>query len=143
MTEYYDGGGAHPNNRFWSLTYDLPANKELKLDDIFKAESDYKGTIARYVVDDIERRATALEAEEAKREGRNPKPREEPLMTTEQLSEPADWAMTPKGLIIYFDFPHVIAYFDRTFVPYRVINEHLKPNGRAAGFLSSSVPKGL
>jgi len=143
MTEYYDGGGAHPNNRFWALTYDLSANKELQLEDIFKADSDYKGAIARFTVNDIERHAAALEAEEAKREGRNPKPREEPIMTTEQLSEPADWAMTPKGLVIYFDFPHVIAVFDRTFIPYSVVNEHLKPNSPAARFLSSSVPKGL
>src|SRR5438477_537718 len=29
MTEYSDSGGAHPNSRYWSLTYDLAANKEL------------------------------------------------------------------------------------------------------------------
>ena len=29
MTEYADGGGAHPNDRWWALTYDLAANKEL------------------------------------------------------------------------------------------------------------------
>jgi hypothetical protein len=38
MTEYYDGGGAHPDNSFWSLTYDLKGNKELKFADFVPAE---------------------------------------------------------------------------------------------------------
>jgi hypothetical protein len=132
MTEYYDGGGAHPNNRFWSLTYDLSGNKELKFDDLFKPGSDYNSAIAKYVVADIDKRAAAMEQEEARREGRKPNPRDEPIISTEQLSELSGWAMTPKGLVVYFDFPHVIAVFDRTFIPYSVVNEYLKPDGPAA-----------
>lgn len=142
MTEYYDGGGAHPNNRFWSLTYDLSGNKELKLEDLFKPNSDYKTAIANYVVADIDRRAAALEQESARSEGRKPKERDEPLVSTEQLSELSGWAMTPKGLVIYVDFPHVMAFFDRTFIPFSVVNEHFKPNGAAARFQAGS-PKGL
>lgn len=137
MTEYSDGGGAHPNNGFWSLTYDLSGNKELKLDDLFKPDSDYKAAIAKFVVADIDRRAAALEEESARSEGRKPKPREEPLVSEEQLSELSGWAMTPKGLVVYVDFPHVMAYFDRTFIPYSIVNEHFKPNGPAARVLKS------
>jgi hypothetical protein len=143
MTEYYDGGGAHPNNGFWSLTYDLSGNKELKLEDLFKPDTDYKSALAKFVVSDIDRRAAAFEEENARSEGRKPKPREDPLITEDQLSELSGWAMTPKGLVIYFDFPHVIAVFDRTFIPYSVLSEHLKPNGPAARFQSSGSTKGL
>jgi hypothetical protein len=136
MTEFSDGGGAHPNNRFWSLTYDLSGNKELALEDLFRPDSDYKTTIASYVVKDIDRRAAALEQESARSEGRKANQRDEPIVSTEQLSELSGWAMAPKGLVVYFDFPHVIAFFDRTVIPYSVVNEHFKPNGPGARFLS-------
>jgi hypothetical protein len=131
MWEYSYSGGAHPNTGFWSLTYDLSANKELELDDLFKPGSDYKTAIAKYVVADIEKRAVAIEETDAKSEGRKPTPREDPIVTAEQLSEISSWGLTPTGLVVYFDFPHVIAVFDRTLVPYSVVNEYLKPNGPA------------
>jgi len=143
MREYSDSGGAHPNTGFWSLTYDLSGNKELELEDIFKPDSDYKTAIAKYVVADIDRRAVAIEQEDARREGRKPNPRDEPIMTIDQLSEISDWAMTPQGLMVYFDFPHAIAVFDRTFIPYGVVNDRLKPNGPAARFRNSGLQKGL
>jgi hypothetical protein len=137
MTEYsYSGGAAHPNSGFWSLTYDLAGNKELALDDLFKAGSDYKTAIANYVVADIEKRAVAIEEADAKSEGRKRTPREDPMVTAEQLSEISNWGLTPKGLVVYFDFSHVIAVFDRTVVPYDVINEYLKPNGPVARYYS-------
>src|SRR5260221_9334615 len=111
MTEYSDSGGAHPNTGFWSLTYDLSANKELELDDLFKPGSDYKTAIATYVVADINKRAIAIEDADAKSEGRKPTPRDEPIVTAEQLSEISSWGLTPTGLVVYFDFPHVIAVF--------------------------------
>ncbi|MEK6337073.1 MAG: DUF3298 domain-containing protein [Acidobacteriota bacterium] len=137
MVENSDGGGAHPNNRFWSITYDLAANKELQFEDLFKPGSNYQEAIAKYVTADIDKRADALEAEEARREKRQPKPRDSSLVSEEQLSELSGWVMTPKGLMVYFDFPHVMAFFDKNFVPYSVISEHLKPNGAAARFQKS------
>jgi hypothetical protein len=132
MTEYSDSGGAHPNNGFWSLTYDLSGDKALGLDDLFKPGSDYKTAIANFVVADIERRAIAFEQEDARTEGRKPTPREGPIVTIDQLSEVSDWGLTPKGLVVYFDFPHAIAAFDRTLIPYSVVDEYLKPNGPAS-----------
>jgi hypothetical protein len=134
MVEYYDGGGAHPNDRWWSLTYDLAANKELKFEDLFKPGSDYNTAIAKYVTDDIERRAAEMEKDHARLDNREPRKREDPILPMDQLGELSGWAMTPKGVNVYFDLPHVIAVFDKNFVPYSVIREYLKPNGPAAKF---------
>jgi hypothetical protein len=133
MTEYSDSGGAHPNTGFWSLTYDLSGNKDLELDDLFKPDTDYKTAIARFVVADIDKRAIAIEQQDARTEGRKPSPHEQ-MVTMDQLSEITNWALTPKGLVVYFDFPHAIAVFDRTLIPYSVVNEYLKPNSPAAKF---------
>jgi len=134
MVEYYDGGGAHPNDRWWSLTYDLANNKELQFGDLFKPGADYNTAIAKYVTADIDRRAVELEKDNARRENRQPEKRDEPIISMEQLNELSGWAMTPKGVNVYFDFPHVIAVFDKNFVPYSVIRDYLKPNGPAARF---------
>jgi uncharacterized protein DUF3298 len=134
MVEYYDGGGAHPNDRWWSLTYDLAANKELQFEDLFKPGSDYNKAIAKFVTTDINRRADELEKTNARREGREPKLEQDPLIEMEELQELSGWALTPKGLIIYFDFPHVMAFFDKNFVPYSVVSEYLKPDGPASRF---------
>ena len=144
MRESSFAGGAHPNTGFWSLTYDLSGNKKLELEDLFKPDSDYKIAIAKYVVADIDRRAAAIEEEDARHEGRKPNQRDEPTVTIDQLSEISYWGITPKGVIVYFDFPHVIAVFDKNFIPFSVVAECLKPNGPAARFIySGSSPKGL
>jgi hypothetical protein len=132
LTEYQYSGGAHPNDGFDSLTYALLANKELELDELFKSGSDYKTAIAKYVVADIEKRAIAFEEADAKSEGRKPVKRDDPIVTEDQLSEISGWGLTPHGLVVYFDFPHAIAAFDRTVVPYNVISEYLEPNGPAS-----------
>lgn len=134
MMEYSDGGGAHPNDRWWALTYDLAADKEIKFEDLFKPGSDYNTAIAKYLTDDINRRAVQLEEDNARRENRQPNKQDEPLIQMDQLSEISDFALTPKGLVVYFDFPHVIAYFDKNLVPYGVIKSYLKPGGPAARF---------
>jgi len=134
ITEYSDNGGAHPNNGFWATTYDLSKNKELKIEDVFKPDSDYKTAIGKHVIADITRRANVIEQEDAKREARKPQPQDEPIVSMDQLTELSHWAMTPRGLMVYYDFPHVISVFDRTFVPYGVIRDYLQPNSPAARF---------
>ena len=129
MTEYYDGGGAHPNNSFWSLTYDLKGNKELKFEDLFQPNSDYNSALAKYVVADIDKRARAVEEDDARSGGRKPEPREGPLVAMDQLDELSGWGITPAGLIVYFEFAHVMAFFDKTVVPYSVVQPFLKPDG--------------
>lgn len=134
MVEYYDGGGAHPNSGFWSLTYDLKGNKELKFEDLFKPKSDYNSAIAKYVVADIDKRAAAFEEDDARRENRKPVKHDDSIVSEDQLNEQSGWAMTPGGLVVYFDFPHVIAVFDKTVVPYSVVKQYLNPNGPTARF---------
>jgi len=127
-------GGAHPNSAFYSVTYDLAENKELRLDDLFKPGADCKSKIAEYVVADIDKRADALEQEEFKRSGQKPQPREGPLVSVDELSEISYWGISPDGLVVYFDFPHVIAVFDKNVVPYSVIKNYLKPNTPVSRF---------
>jgi hypothetical protein len=133
LNVYYDGGGAHPNNYFLSLTYDLAANKELKFEDLFQPGSDYNTAIAKYLVEDIDKRAYAVEQKNAT-DPKQVQKRDEPIISESQLGELSGWGLTPKGLVVYFDFPHVIAYFDKNFVPYSVVKQFLKPNGPAAKF---------
>jgi hypothetical protein len=134
MMEFSDGGGAHPNDHWWALTYDLSADKEIKFEDIFKPGSDYNTTIAKYLADDINRRAIELEKDNARLDNRQPAKQDEPLISADQLTEVSDFALTPKGIIVYFDFPHVMAYFDKNFVPYSVVKQYLNPKGPAAKF---------
>src|SRR5262249_11200589 len=100
MTEYYDAGGAHPDTSFWSLTYDLKANKELKFENLFKPNGDYKSVLAKYVVADIEKRARTFEEDDARRENRQPEKRTDPLVSEDQLDELSGWAISPKGLVV-------------------------------------------
>ena len=128
MNEYSDVGGAHPNDYFWTLNYDLKANKKLTLDDVFKPDVEYKTAIAEFVAKDINRRADQMERDEARRNNRPPEKRDQPVMTVDQLPEMDNWGFSPKGLVVYFDFAHVMAVFSKTVVPYSVVARYLKPN---------------
>jgi hypothetical protein len=123
------GGGAHPNTNFWTVNYNLKTNKELSLEDVFKLGDEYKSAIAEFAAKDINRRADEIERFEARENNRAPQKREEPFMTTDQLPEMNGWGFSPKGFVVYFDFPHVMAVFDKTIVPYSVVARYLKPNG--------------
>lgn len=129
MQEYSDVGAAHPNTRLWTLNYDLSTKREVALEELFQAKSDYTSVIAEYVASDINRRAQQTDDDEAKRNGTKPQKREDPVITTDQLPEIYAWGASPKGMAIYFDFPHVMAVFDKTIVPYELLRAHLKPDG--------------
>lgn len=131
--DYY-AGGVHPDSGYFAITYELAANREFGLDDLFKPVSDYKAAIAKYALTDIDKRAAQIEQEEAQREGRKVERRDKPVVSADQLPDIQAWAMTPNGLMIYFDFPHVIAVFDKNFIPYTVVKDYLKPDGPAAKF---------
>ena len=129
IQEYADVGAAHPNTRFWTLNYDLNAKREVGLAELFQEKSDYAAVIAEYVASDINRRAQQMEDDEAKRNGTKPQKREDPVTTPDQLPEIYAWGATQKGLAIYFDFPHVMAVFDKTIVPYELLRPHLRSDG--------------
>jgi uncharacterized protein DUF3298 len=128
---YYDLGGAHPNNYFMSLTYDLAANKELKFEDLFQTGADYNTAIAKFLVTDIDKRAYAVEQKDAT-DPKQVQKHDEPIISQDQLTELSGWGLSPKGLVVYFDFPHVMAYFDKNLVPYGIVKQYLKPNSPAA-----------
>ncbi len=118
----------------WPVTYDLKAGNELQFEDLFKPDSaTTRQRSQSFLVADIDKRATALEQEIAT-QPQTPTKRDEPIVSADQLSEPSGSGLSPKGLVIYFDFPHVIAAFDKNLVPYSVVKEYLKPNGPAARF---------
>lgn len=141
MNEYTDSGGAHPNSRVWGLTYDLKRNREVKLADLFKRGSDFLNVLKKYSVEEINRHADYLDAEETRLNGKPPANREEPLMTEEQLTEAGDFGLTPEGIAIYYDFPHVIAVFNKVVVPYDVVKNLIDPNGVAGRFAETGRPK--
>jgi hypothetical protein len=39
-------------------------------------------------------------------------------MSADQLPEMDTWGVSAKGFVVYFDFPHVMAVFDKTIVPW-------------------------
>ena len=127
--EYSDSGGAHPNVSWWTINFSIESNRELTLDDVFTAKSDYATEIAKFAAKDISRRADKLEQDEARRNNTKPEKRDGPFMEEDGLPEMDTWALTPKGFAVYFDFPHVMAVFDRTIVPYGVVARYLRPDG--------------
>lgn len=129
MEEYSDVGAAHPNTRLWTVNYNLKTDKELTLDDVFKPGDEYKSAIAEFVTKDINRRADKMEMDEARRAKRLPEKRDEPVMEVDRLPEMDTWALSPKGFVAYFDFPHVMAVFDKTIVPYGVLERYLRTDG--------------
>ncbi len=130
-------GGAHPNVAYDTVNYDLRADRELKTEDILRPGSGYEKVIAAYCLKEIARRADAQEQEDAKLEGRKPNPPapdDGPPVPAEELETVGAVGVTPRGLMVYYDLPHVVAVFDRNFVPYPVIKDKLKPGTPAARF---------
>jgi hypothetical protein len=125
-------GGAHPDSSYSAVTYDLRADRELKLEDIFKPNAPYAKAVAAYCDKDIRRRAGVMEEETAKEEHRKAEPQDDTPVLPELLEEISAFALTPRGLMIYYDLPHVVAVFDRNFVPYSVVKNFLKPDSPAA-----------
>jgi hypothetical protein len=123
-------GGAHPNLSYDAVTYDLRADREVKLEELFKPGSAYVKTISAYCAADIKKRESESAGEGAK-QGASDSQDESPV-SRESLEEISAFAITPKGLMIYYELPHVIAALDRNFVPYSVIKDKLKPDSPAA-----------
>jgi len=129
MVEYLDVGGAHPNSRFWTVSYNLKTNKPLSLNDVFREGDEYNTVIAGFVAKDINRRAEQMDRQEARRNNRQPEKRDEPVMSADQLPEMATWGVSAKGFVVYFDFPHVMAVFDKTIVPWGLLTRYLRADG--------------
>jgi hypothetical protein len=73
-----------------------------------------------------------MDIAEARRNNRPVEKRTEPVMTVDGLPEIDTWGLSTKGFVAYFDFPHVMAVFSKTTVPYSELSKYLKPDGVAA-----------
>jgi len=129
MVEYLDVGGAHPNSRFWTVNYNLKTNKPLSLNDIFREGDEYNAVIAEFAAKDINRRTEQMDRQDARRNNRQPEKRDEPVMSADQLPEMDTWGVSAKGFVVYFDFPHVMAVFDKTIVPWGLLTRYLRADG--------------
>ena len=129
MVEYLDVGGAHPNSRFWTVNYNLKTNKPLSLNDVFREGDEYNTIIAEFAAKDINRRAEQMDRQEARRNNRQPEKRDQPVLSADQLPEMDTWGVSSKGFVVYFDFPHVMAVFDNTIVPWGLLTRYLRADG--------------
>jgi hypothetical protein len=116
-------GGAHPDSAYYTLNYDLHTGRELQLKEMFKPNADYKKTIQQYALKDLNARAKR----EALKEHMPPDQQTEDLFSPDQLSDWTGWTMTRHGLLVYFDFPHAVAFFSKEFIPARVLKDDLDP----------------
>lgn len=131
LTESSYSGGAHPTEFMWTVNYNLATNKELKLEELFKADEIYKNAIADFAVKDINRRSDEIDKAEAARNKTPVTKRDEPMMQRDYLPSMSSWGLTSKGLAVYFDFPHVLAVFTKTVIPYKELANHFRPDGVA------------
>jgi Protein of unknown function (DUF3298)/Deacetylase PdaC len=120
-------GGVHPNQNYFTITYDLKQGKELKLSDLFKPGAKYLEAVSDYATRDLQNRkdpdgnenmglAQDIFADGAKPSAENY----------------ARWNITKKGLMFTFD-PYQVgpyAYGPQTvIIPYAKLREIAKPGG--------------
>lgn len=131
LEEERDFGGGRPGTRFFGMSYDLRTGRELRLDELFKTDSDFERALRLHAYERINRsyreinRRYSSAAAGATPDGGD-------LMTPDRADGIEAWAMTPRGVVIYFNFPQVMAAFSRNFVPYGAVKELLRTDGPAA-----------
>ncbi len=131
LTDYEDFGGAHPNNGYAALNYDLRTGGPLQLAALFKRGVKYEPLLRRAAVANLQAQVRRLAAE-------NKEPADEMLFTADSTEEWQAWGMTPRGLVLYLDLPHVIAVFDKVFIPWTELQDTLDLQGPAAQFARAS-----
>jgi hypothetical protein len=130
LTNEYSGG-SYSDWRSYGLTYDLRAAREISLEELFRRDAPYTDAIRSATAESVNRRARELEAEQ-------PGAHSEPFSITPEgveLESPPVWAMTPRGVVLYLDLPHVAGYFRRVYLPYAVLREVVKPDSPAGRFM--------
>ena len=130
LEEERDFGGGRPGTRFFGLTHDLRAGRELRLEDLFKANSDFERALRAHAYERINRSYREINRGEAASGAAAPDA--EDLMHGRADGIEA-WALTPRGVVVYFNFPQVMAAFSRNFVPYDAVKDLLRADGPAAG----------
>ena len=117
-------GTAHPSTHSRTVTYDLEAGTDVRLEQLFLPGSDYLGTIARYCIAQLETRDISFEAFA---DGAQPVP-----------ENYGSWNITSDGLLITFDEYQVAAYAagpQVVVVPYAELQSVIDPNGPLVSYL--------
>ena len=120
----YIQGAAHPGTHMRTVTYDLEAGANVRLDDLFLPSSDYLERIANYCIAQLNKRDIGFNAFS---NGAQPIP-----------ENYGNWNITPDGLLITFDEYQVAAYAagaQEVIVPYAELSSLIDPHGPLEGFL--------
>jgi hypothetical protein len=121
-------GGPYPNAYHYTVNYNLREGREIPLADLFKPGLDYKQTVFKLAV----RSAVGRMKEFAEAEGRKEETAPDDLNVSIDEMHWETWAMTRRGLYVYFSLPHVIAALEENFIPYPEMKDMLNPQGPAS-----------
>lgn len=121
------GGGAHPNQNFFTITYDLKNGREIKLAELFKPGAKYLQAISDYAIKDLQSR-------------KDPDSHENLGLAQDIFADGAkamaknyqSWNLTKKGLMFTFDPYQVGPYAagpQTVVVPYSQLKEIARPGG--------------
>ncbi len=92
-------GGAHPNHNSFTINYDLKNNKEIKLAELFKPNSNYLKTISDYCIQSLKVKLEEMSDDDQIKEGAGA-----------LVKNFKSWNITQKGILINFDPYQVAAY---------------------------------
>jgi hypothetical protein len=138
---YYYCGGAHPDNGAENLNLDLSTGKDLNVEDVYHFvpipeglkidPNDYSEAYGKY----LEARGAAIKkliltgfGSFTKALGTDVDKECASAYTDESFSY-FSWYLTPKGVVIQSDFPHVAAACESEFeLPYASLVQYLAPN---------------
>ncbi len=120
----YLQGAAHPGTHMRTVTYDLDAGSDVRMEQLFLPGSNYLEKIANYCIAQLSSRNIGFEPNS---NGAQPLP-----------ENYGNWNITADGLLITFDEYQVAAYAagpQEVSVPYSELQSIIDPHGRLAGFL--------
>jgi len=134
LSEDFYAGGAHPSEDWRIFNYDVRNDREFRLNDLVKDERTFKAAIWNYAAPAINKLAVQLEQADAREENRQPENRGD-VVSVDEPAEILAWGFTPKGVVVYFDFAHVMWVFSKVVVPYAEVKAHLKPGTAISKFV--------
>jgi hypothetical protein len=120
----YIEGTAYPGTHSRTVTYNLEAGADVRLEQLFLPGSDYLATIANYCIAQLSTRNIGFESFSS---GAQPVP-----------ENYGNWNITSDGLLITFDEYQVAAYAagpQEVVVPYAELKSVIDPHGPLAQFL--------
>ena len=136
--DYYEHGAAHPSHGFHVINYDAKAGRRLELADLFKPGSDYLKRVSEVAVAQL-RRWNKDSAEYSGGDG-------QPYLSDPEFTRGAapeaenfqSWTLTPKGLVVTFDYYQLGAYAagaPTVVLPYAELKDVLRTDGPLAPLL--------